>query len=102
MANEENIYLQKKLKIFYSPKTLKIIYLLNQKIIYRVYAFTNAKESEDCLPAKEPSPLGSITGLGDEEPDGVGSDLLVAGVDPDVPPLILPEVSGQTCHPLTY
>ena len=54
-----------------------------------------------CLPAKEPSPLGSITGLGDEETDGVGSDLLVAGVDPDVAPLVLPDVSGQTCHPLT-
>ena len=39
-------------------------------------------------PAKEPGPLGGVARLCDEQPDGVGSDFLVAWVYPNVTPFI--------------
>ena len=41
-------------------------------------------------PAEEPGPLGGVTGLGDEQADGVGRDFLVAGIDPNMTPFIFP------------
>ena len=47
------------------------------------------------LPAVEPSSLGIIAALGDEQADGVWSNLSVVRVYPDVPSLIFSVLNGD-------
>ena len=46
-------------------------------------------------PAVEPGSLGRVAALGDEQADGVWSNLSVVRVYPDVPSLILSVLNGN-------
>ena len=46
-------------------------------------------------PAVEPGSLGRVAAPGDEQPDGVGTDILVLRVDPDISPFILSVLYGD-------